>query len=156
MVIRATHLIEPPSNSSRTGDEIELDYDLRHRRRLTMTSLSGKHFLLDLAKAIALKDGDELALDDGTTVTVRARPEQVAEITATSPLHLVQIAWHLGNRHLPTQILPDRLRILNDHVIVELARGLGAKVELCEAPFQPEGGAYEHESEHAHIHQHQP
>ncbi len=150
MVIRATHLVESSPGVSRSGDEIELDYDLRHRRRLSMTSNSGKHFLLDLAKAIALKDGDELALDDGTTVTIRARPEQVAEITATSPLHLAQIAWHLGNRHLPTQILPDRLRILNDHVIVELARGLGARVELCEAPFQPEGGAYQHAQNHEH------
>jgi len=143
-VIRATHLTKTSRNSRSAGDEIELDFDLRHRRRIVLTSKSGLRFLLDLKKATALVDGDELALDDGSTIIVRAKPERVAEISAKSPQHLVQIAWHLGNRHLPTQILPDRLRILDDHVIIELARGLGAEVKLCEAPFQPEGGAYEH------------
>jgi len=143
-MIRATHLLETNSSSDQVGDEIELDFDLRHRRRLVLTSKSGLRFLLDLEKTTALIDGDQLALDNGSKVTVRAKAERVAEITANSPQHLVQIAWHLGNRHLPTQILPNCLRILEDHVIVELARGLGATVKLCDAPFQPEGGAYEH------------
>jgi len=143
-VIRATHLTKTSSHSQQSGDEIELEFDLRHRRRLVLTSKSGLRFLLDLKKATALMDGDELALDNGGTVTVRAKPERVAEISANSPQHLVQIAWHLGNRHLPTQILPNCLRILDDHVIVELARGLGARVKICKAPFQPEGGAYKH------------
>ena len=144
-MIRATHVISVKQQTKAPNDEIELEYDLRHRRRLVMTSSSGKEFLLDLPQATALLDGDNLSLDDGSVITVRAKTERVAEITANSATHLVQIAWHLGNRHLPTQILEDRLRILDDHVIVKLAQGLGARVDVIDAPFQPEGGAYAHE-----------
>ena len=57
-------------------------------------------------------------------------------------MHLVRIAWHLGNRHLPMQVTPKGLRIRRDHVIEEMVRGLGARVIEIEAPFDPEGGAY--------------
>jgi urease accessory protein len=55
---------------------------------------------------------------------------------------MAHVSWHLGNRHLPVQILDNRLRIRRDHVIEEMVRGLGAKVALIEAAFDPEGGAY--------------
>ena len=55
---------------------------------------------------------------------------------------LVRIAWHLGNRHLPVQLLDDRIRIRADHVIEEMVEGLGGHVEQIEAPFDPEAGAY--------------
>ena len=59
---------------------------------------------------------------------------------------LARIAWHLGNRHLPTQIMAKGLRIRRDHVIEAMVRGLGARVIEIEAPFDPEGGAYAHHS----------
>ena len=62
---------------------------------------------------------------------------------------LVRMAWHLGNRHLPTDVTAERLRIRPDHVIEALARGMGARVESITAPFQPEGGAYD---DHGHDH----
>jgi urease accessory protein len=61
-----------------------------------------------------------------------------------------RIAWHLGNRHLPTQILARAVRIRRDHVIAEMAAGLGARVIEIEAPFDPEGGAYDGAGAHAH------
>ena len=67
---------------------------------------------------------------------------------------LLRIAWHLGNRHLPTQLLGDRLRIREDHVILDLLKKLGAKTEVIEAPFDPEGGAYGHGRTHGHDHGH--
>lgn len=131
-----------------SADIIELDFDQRHRRRIVMTTNAGLDFLLDLPKAIAIADGDGIELDDGRVVTVRAREEPVAEIAAKDPNHLARIAWHLGNRHLPTEILGDRLRIRNDHVIVEMVKKLGASVEIVNAPFHPEGGAYGRGHEH--------
>jgi urease accessory protein len=64
------------------------------------------------------------------------------EIRGSDPHHLVRVAWHLGNRHLPTQIMPKGLRIRRDHVIEAMVKGLGARVIEIEAPFDPEGGAY--------------
>ena len=115
---------------------------------MRMTSVAGKSFLLDLQEAVALHDGDVLELDDGSTVLVCAMAERVADISATDAQHLARVAWHLGNRHLPTQIFADRLRIAYDHVIVDMVQGLGATVDVIDAPFQPEGGAYHHAHEH--------
>ena len=109
-----------------------------------MTSIGGREFLLDLGEATPLRDGDALELTDGSRVIVTAKAERVAEIRADNPHHLMRIAWHLGNRHLPTEILADRLRIAYDHVIVDMVSGLGGVVEVVDVPFQPEGGAYGH------------
>jgi urease accessory protein len=134
-------------------DYVELPHDGRHRRRVTMRTEGDLVFLLDLPEAARLMHGDGLVLDDGRIIAVAAADEPVAEITATDGHHLSRIAWHLGNRHLPTEILPDRLRIEPDPVIEEMVRGLGGTVLRTEARFEPEGGAYEHGSgPHQHDH----
>jgi len=119
-----------------------LDFDDRHRRRMAMTGTRGLEFLLDLETAVALRGGDALVLEDGRVVEVVAAPEPLVEIRGADPLHLVRVAWHLGNRHLPTQIMPKGLRIRRDHVIEAMVTGLGARIIEIEAPFDPEGGAY--------------
>jgi urease accessory protein len=128
--------------SGEATDRVVLDYDDRHRRRMTMTGTKGTTFLLDLPAAAELRGGDALVLDDGRLIEVVAAPEPLLEIRCTDPLHLARVAWHLGNRHLPTQLLPQALRIRRDHVIAEMARQLGAEVIEIAAPFDPEGGAY--------------
>jgi urease accessory protein len=42
------------------------------------------------------------------------------------------------------QILPGRLRLLDDHVIAEMLPALGGTVTKIKAPFDPESGAYHH------------
>ncbi len=112
-----------------------------------MMGTRGLAFMLDLAEAVVLRGGDALVLDGGGLVEVIAAPELLIEIRCNDALHLVRVAWHLGNRHLPTQIMPKALRIRRDHVIEKMVRGLGARVIEIEAPFDPEGGAY-HTSGH--------
>ena len=107
-----------------------------------MTGVGGLEFLLDLAEATMLRGGDGLRLEDGRVVEVVAEPEPLAEIRAADPLALTRVAWHFGNRHLPTEIMPKALRIRRDPVIEAMAEGLGARVIALEAPFNPEGGAY--------------
>jgi urease accessory protein len=136
------------------ADSVVLDYDERHRRRVTMKGVRGLEFLLDLEEAILLRSGDGLKLDDGRVVEVVAAPEPLAEIRASEPAALVRVAWHLGNRHLPVELTRKALRIRRDAVIEEMARGLGATVLSIEAPFNPEGGAYA-KSGHDHgVHDH--
>lgn len=107
-----------------------------------MTATRGLEFLLDLEHAVALRGGDALVLEDGRLIEVVAAPELLLEIRSPDPQHLVRVAWHLGNRHLPTQIAGRGLRIRRDHVIEAMVKGLGARVIEIEAPFDPEGGAY--------------
>ena len=122
-------------------DSVTLAYLDRHRRRIRLVSDSGRPFLLDLARPQRLGDGDGLELDDGGYLRVNAAAEPVIEISAP-PADLLRIAWHLGNRHLPLQVAGDKLRIRDDHVIADMVTGLGGAVTRCEAPFDPEIGAY--------------
>jgi urease accessory protein len=141
-MIRATQIRSPRHWSGVPADTVVLDFDDRHRRRMAMTGTRGLEFLLDLENAVVLRGGDALVLDDGRLIEVIAAPEPLAEIRCNDPHHLVRVAWHLGNRHLPTQIMAKGLRIRRDHVIEAMVRGLGARVIEIEAPFDPEGGAY--------------
>jgi urease accessory protein len=122
---------------------ITLPWAERHRRRIRLTDDDGHPFLLDLAEATALANGDGLRLDGGGWIAVRAAAEEVADAICPSGDGLVGLAWHLGNRHIPIQILPGGVvRFLFDHVLVAMLTGLGARVERRFAPFQPETGAY--------------
>jgi urease accessory protein len=141
-MIRATQVRGQHRWSEPPADTVVLDFDDRHRRRMAMTGTRGLTFLLDLENAVALRGGDALVLDDGRLVEVVAAPEPLAEIRCNDPQHLVRVAWHLGNRHLPTQITGKGLRIRRDHVIEAMVRGLGARIIEIDAPFDPEGGAY--------------
>lgn len=134
-------------------DTVTLDYDTRHRRRLRLRTDGGVPVLLDLPRAVAMADGDGLQLDDGGWLRVQAAPEEVVEITAPSRHALMRIVWHLGNRHIPTEIFSDNVYIRPDHVLEEMVIGLGAAVRHLRAPFQPEGGAYGgHGHSHGHAH----
>jgi urease accessory protein len=150
-MIRATRVLGQHRWNEAPADTVVLDFDDRHRRRMAMTGTRGLEFLLDLENAVALRGGDALVLDDGRLVEVVAAPEPLVEIRGADPHHLIRVAWHLGNRHLPTQIMPKGLRIRRDHVIEAMVKGLGARVIEIEAPFDPEGGAY---ADPAHDHAH--
>jgi urease accessory protein len=142
MMLRADKVIPAGQWAGAPADTVVLDFDERYRRRFVMTGVSGLEFLLDLAEAAMLRGGDGLGLEDGRVVEVVAAPEPLGEIRAADALALVRVAWHLGNRHLPTELLPKALRIRRDPVIEAMAEGLGARVVPLEAPFNPEGGAY--------------
>lgn len=133
-------------------DKVTLDYDQRHRRRIAMTAKEGTAFLLDLSEAIVLRDGDGLELEGGGVILVEAAAEPLAEITAPDAITRTRIAWHLGNRHLPTAIAADRFLIRRDHVIEAMVEGLGGTVRHIEAVFDPEGGAYSGGGHHHHAH----
>jgi urease accessory protein len=141
-MIRATKVAPQHRWKESAADTVVLDFDDRHRRRMAMTGTRGLEFLLDLENAVALRGGDALVLEDGRLIEVVAAPEPLIEIRGVDPLHLVRVAWHLGNRHLPTQIMAKGLRIRRDHVIEAMVKGLGARIIEIEAPFDPEGGAY--------------
>ena len=150
-----------PSDQER--DQVLIDWDRRHRRRHVLRTEGGQELLLDLSQAARLRDGDGLVVPGGF-VRVQARPEPVMDIHAHGPGDLVRMAWHLGNRHLPVQLLDaQHLRIRSDHVIGDMVRALGGHVLETSAPFDPEAGAYAgghhhhhdgDDDEHGHAHGH--
>jgi urease accessory protein len=128
---------------------VTLVFDDRHRRRIKLRSDDGAEFLLDLAEARVLGEGDGLELSDGGWLWVRAAPEPLMAVMAPEAAQLARLAWHIGNRHLPAQIEAGRILLREDAVIAQMLEGLGAEVRRVTAPFSPEGGAYE---EHHHDH----
>jgi urease accessory protein len=136
---------------------LTLDFDERHRRRIRLAKDDGEDLLLDLPRPVAMADGDGLQLDDGRWLRIRAATELVVEIRHTDLSQLVRLAWHLGNRHVPTEIREQVLCIRPDHVIEEMLCRFGAKLLRVQVAFQPEGGAYGrrhhvHEAEGHHNH----
>jgi urease accessory protein len=133
----------------RAAGAVTLDFETRHRRRIQLTLDDGEVILLNLPKAVAMADGDGLQLEDGRWVRVQASKERLVEIRHSEPDQLVRLAWHLGNRHLPTDICGPLMRIRPDHVIETMLRGMGADLRTVVASFQPQGGAY---AGHSHSH----
>jgi urease accessory protein len=132
----------------KAAGSLTLDFDARHRRRIRLAADQGEDVLLDLPKAVAMGDGDGLQLEDGRWLKVQAAAEPIVEVRHNDPDQLVRLAWHLGNRHLPTEIRNQVLRIRPDHVIADMLHGFGADLVTVQAPFQPEGGAYGHHHNH--------
>ena len=151
MAMRATSVKAATTWSGEPADCVVLDYDERHRRRLSMQGKKGLPFLIDLPQAAGLHGGDALVLEDGRLIEVVAASEPLLEICCADALQTARIAWHLGNRHIATQLCGTALRIRFDHVMADMAKQLGAEVIEIEAPFDPERGAYaQHQRDYGH------
>ncbi|MEP9378557.1 urease accessory protein UreE [Aquabacter sp. CN5-332] len=158
-MIRATAIVRRPAvREERVVDTVILDHQARHRRRIVMTGEGGTQFLLDLEKATVLDHGDAIRLEDDRLVKVEAAPEKLIEVKTTSPLRLLKAAWHLGNRHVAAEITEEAIYFAEDHVLLEMVRGLGAIATPVVRPFRPEKGAYEAAEAHGghghHGHEH--
>lgn len=152
---RATTVLKPSEHRDQAvAGRLRLDHHHRHRRRLALQTVEGETILLDLPAAVHLRGGDWLLLEDGAVIGVEALDEPLLEITADNMAALIRISWHLGNRHLPTQLLGNTLRIREDHVLEEMVKGLGGTVTHIVAPFDPEGGAYAGPAGHGPGHHH--
>ncbi|CAH2409066.1 urease accessory protein UreE [Mesorhizobium escarrei] len=132
-------------------DRAVLVHDERHLRRRAIETARSDRVLVDLPEPVALNDGDRLVLEDGRHIEIIAAEEPLYDIRASGPVHLAELAWHIGNRHLAAAVEANRILILRDHVIKAMLEGLGATVRDVSEPFKPLRGAY---SGHSHGHAH--
>lgn len=135
------------------ADMAVMTHEERHLRRRVIRVASGRELLVDLPSPVVLAHGDRLVLEDGRHVEVIAAEQDLLEVRAASPLKLLEVAWHLGNRHVPAQIEPERILIERDHVLADLLSGLGASVREVREPFHPARGAYHRHGAAGHAHQ---
>jgi len=149
-VVAAGHRHDRP-----VTDTVILDYAQRSAQKTTVTGVKGGVYEIALAEPARLRTDDLLLLDDGNLVEVVAASEALVEARAADVSALLQLAWHLGDRHVPVQVLTNRIRARRDAGVEALLKLLGAKTALIEAPFEPEGGAYAlRHHDHAHDHDH--
>ncbi|XGV96246.1 MAG: urease accessory protein UreE [Leptolyngbya sp. BL-A-14] len=123
---------------------LALTADERTRSRYRYDSVEGQPVYLQLPRGTVLRDGDLLQSEDGLVVRVIAKPEPVLTVRAETTLHLLQAAYHLGNRHVPLEITPTYLRLSPDPVLRHLLEHRGLQLIEDVQPFQPETGAYGH------------
>jgi urease accessory protein len=147
-MIRLTRRLDrPPTAQERAhAVRLRLTYDERVKTRLATMSADGQAvaiLLADARRGSVLRDGDLLAGDAGALAIVEAAPQPVARVTADTPLALLRATYHLANRHVPAQLSADAVLIERDPVLEAMLRGLGVRVEHADAPFDPEGGAYD-------------
>jgi urease accessory protein len=147
MALRATSFRRALSLGDEPFDVVVLDADQRHIRRKRITLANGEDILVDFEKPVHLEQGDRLVLEDGRMAEVVAAPEDLMEVVARDAGHLVELAWHIGNRHLAAQIAAERILLRRDRIIRAMLEQLGATVRDVTEPFSPEHGAY-----HAHDH----
>jgi urease accessory protein len=140
-------------------DTLILPHAQRQAQKGFLFGVKGTCVELDFAEPVRLRTDDALVLDDGGVVEVVAEPEPLVEVRAADLPSLARLAWHLGDRHVAVQIFERKLRLKRDPAIEAMLASLGAKVAAIEAPFEPEGGAYEaaaggHHHDHGHEHHH--
>ena len=154
MPYRSTRITRPEGITAKPVDVVVLKHDERHLRRKLLHMAHDDVVMLDLKEAVMLAHGDLLELEGGGYVEVIAAEEPLYEIRARDTIHQMELAWHLGNRHLAAQIEADRILIERDHVIKAMLEGLGAGVSEILAPFQPVRGAYHAHGAHSHGQDH--
>jgi urease accessory protein len=138
----------PPGHGGSIWDVAVLQHDERRVRRRAIPLVHGDSVLVDFPQPVTLEDRSALKLDDGRLVEIVAGEEQLYEVRARDSTHLMQLCWHIGNRHAKAQIEredgDERILILRDHVLRDMLIGLGATVTEVSEPFAPMDGAYAH------------
>ena len=142
----------------RRGSEVELDWDVRQKSRFAATDSQGRELNVFLPRGTALRGGDVLVAENGSLIRVKSAPQPVLVVTHCAehgtPFDLLRAAYHLGNRHVPLELQPDRLLLEPDHVLAGMLRAQHLIVTEASSAFEPEGGAYEAGAHAGHAHGH--
>jgi len=140
----------------RRGSAVELDWDVRQKSRIAATDSLGRTLNVFLPRGSVLRGGDVLVAEDGSLIRVKAAPQPVLVVTHCpdhgTPFDLLRAAYHLGNRHVPLELQPDRLLLEPDHVLADMLRAQHLIVTEANSAFEPEGGAYEPGAHAGHAH----
>jgi urease accessory protein len=142
------------ANGAQPIDSVILSGEQRRAQSAVLTGVNGTQIGFMWPEPVLLRMGDALELDDGSLVEVVVAPEPLVEVRGNDLTHLARLAWHLGDRHVPVQVLANRLRLHRDAALETMLTALGARLTPIEAPFDPEGGAYAAQIAHDHGHHH--
>ena len=134
---------------------LTLPFEQRQKSRLRVTLDNGHEASLILDRGSVLRHGDLLRANSGETIEVCAALEVVSVVRESNSHLLSRACYHLGNRHVPLQIEDGLISYLKDHVLDDMVRLLGLKVDHLSASFEPELGAYQKNDKHQHSYSHE-
>ncbi len=136
-------LTELAPADSPTDDSLTFPFEARQKSRLPACTDGGVAVGLFMPRGQYLRSGVVLTGSEKFKVLIKAAPESLSVIRSQDTLLLARACYHLGNRHIHLQILPNELRYLNDPVLDRMIEGLGLSVTQESLPFEPEAGAYQ-------------
>jgi urease accessory protein len=133
---------------------LSLTADERTKTRHRFVADDGTPVYLNLPRGSTLRSHTLLASQAGEQlVRVMAKPQPVVLVEAETPLQLMKVAYHLGNRHVPLEIAANALKLEPDQVLEAMVlQWAGVTVTPATLPFEPEAGAYSRSHSHAHVH----
>jgi urease accessory protein len=150
---RATKVLRAGEAHGRVVDTLILDYAQRQTKQGFFFTGKGTCIEFDFADPPALATDDMLVLDDGGVIDVVAEQERLIEARIADPVALARLAWRLGDRHVPVQILANRVRLRRDPQAEAMLAGVAGKLTPLSAPFEPDLRASDH-AHHDHDHHH--
>lgn len=142
------HLERIVESQARASQRLTLIYADRCKSRLrARLDDDGQEVGIFLPRGTILRGGQMLQANDGKLIEIIAAPEELMRVRAAPDaknprLELLRAAYHLGNRHIPIQILVQHLLLERDAVLSQMLTHLGLCVDLVVAAFEPEAGAY--------------
>jgi urease accessory protein len=135
-------------------DTLLLKFDDRCKQQGFVFGGKGICIEFDFPAPPRLRTDDLVVLDDGKLAEVVADIEPVIEVRAKDFAAVARLVLALGNRHMPVQVLANRIRLQKRPEIEALLAEHGlAGIEMA-APFEPDDGPHGHEHDHQHSHGH--
>lgn len=144
---RAVSVVTAGHGDVEIRDTLLLTHDERRAPRGSVSGLRGTAIEFALPAATRLNHDDRVMLDDGSVVEIVARPEPLLEVRANDLAMLARAAWLLGDHHIPVEIHGRYLRVSRTESVSALLGTLDVTAREIDAPFEPEGGAYEQTGE---------
>jgi urease accessory protein len=153
------------SGGARPGEIAEtllLKFDDRCRQQGFGFGSKGACIEFDFPEPPRLRTDDLLVLDDGRLAEVVADIEPVLELRAKDLAKdfaaMARLLVTLGNRHVPVQVLANRIRLQRRPEVEALLTAHGLKGTEIAVPFEPDddaghGHGHDHDH-HGHAHDH--
>jgi urease accessory protein len=151
---RATRVLRAGEAHGPAVDTLILDYAQRQTRQGFFFTGKGTCVEFDFAEPPALATDDTLVLDDGGLIDIVADAEALIEARIPDPVALARLAWRLGDRHVPVQILANRVRLRRNPEVEAMLADIAAKLTPLSAPFEPDVRASDHAHDHHDGHGH--
>jgi urease accessory protein len=151
---RTQKVLGPGEPRGEIVDTLLLKFDDRRRQQGFVFGGKGTCVEFDFPAPPHLRTDDLLLLDDGRLAEVVADIEPLIEVRATDFAATARLILALGNRHVPVQILANRIRLQKRPEIEALVAEHGLHGVEVAAPFEPGEDAHGHAHDHGHGHGH--
>jgi urease accessory protein len=154
---RTQKVVRPGESKGEIIDAVLLKYEDRIKQQGFVFGGKGTCVEFDFPAPPLLRTDDLLLLDDGRLIEVVAEVEPVLEVREKDFAKAARLVLAFGNRHVPVQILANRLRVPDTPEVALLLNERGFEPQPVTAPFEPDDGdtpAHEHAHHHGHGHDH--